>query len=162
MPMRSRTRLIIVFAAVLASGLLTVPNPAPGTAAASYTNPVVWQDFADIDIIRVGDVYYASASTMHYSPGAPILRSYDLVNWEFAGHSLPSLDFGSKYNLSGGRAYVDGVWASTLNYRQSNGTFYWAGLHRLQRHLRLHRDAASRARGPGTPRSTTATTTLAC
>jgi beta-xylosidase len=92
-----------------------------------YTNPVVWQDFADVDIIRVGDVYYASASTMHYSPGAPILRSYDLVNWEFAGHSVPSLDFGSKYNLSGGRGYVNGIWASTLNYRQSNGTFYWAG-----------------------------------
>ncbi|MDQ3789693.1 MAG: hypothetical protein M3422_20920, partial [Actinomycetota bacterium] len=39
----------------------------------------------------------------------------------------PSLDFGSKYDLSGGHAYVDGIWASTLNYRQSNGTFYWAG-----------------------------------
>ena len=47
----------------------------PGT----FTNPVVWQDFADGDIIRVGDAYYYSASTMHYSPGAPILRSYDLV-----------------------------------------------------------------------------------
>ena len=46
----------------------------------TYTrNPVVWQDFADGDIIRVGDAYYYSASTMHYSPGAPILRSYDLV-----------------------------------------------------------------------------------
>lgn len=54
------------------------------SAAASYTNPVLWQDFADIDIIRVGNAYYYSASTMHYSPGAPILRSYDLVNWEFA------------------------------------------------------------------------------
>ncbi|MFC0111707.1 RICIN domain-containing protein [Kibdelosporangium aridum] len=92
-----------------------------------YTNPVVWQDFADIDIIRVGDTYYASASTMHYSPGAPILRSYDLVNWEFAGHSVPSLDFGSKYDLNGSRGYVRGIWASTLNYRPSNKTFYWAG-----------------------------------
>jgi hypothetical protein len=57
------------------------------TAAASYTNPVIWQDFADLDVIRVGDTFYASASTMHYSPGAPVLRSYDLVNWEIAGHS---------------------------------------------------------------------------
>jgi beta-xylosidase len=94
----------------------------------SFNNPVLWQDFADIDIIRVGDAYYYSASTMHYSPGAPILRSYDLVNWEFAGHSVPSLNFGSNaYNLSGGRAYVKGIWASTLNYRPSNGTFYWIG-----------------------------------
>lgn len=69
-----------------------------------------------------------SASTMHYSPGAPVLRSWDLVNWEFAGHSVPRLDFGSKYDLSGSEhAYVDGIWASTLNYRPSNRTFYWAG-----------------------------------
>ncbi|WP_245871075.1 family 43 glycosylhydrolase [Asanoa hainanensis] len=94
----------------------------------TYNNPVVWQDFADGDIIRVGDAYYYSASTMHYSPGAPILRSYDLVNWEYAGHSVPSLDFGSNaYNLSGGRAYVKGIWASTLNYRRSNSTYYWLG-----------------------------------
>ncbi|GIF74491.1 family 43 glycosylhydrolase [Asanoa siamensis] len=94
----------------------------------TYANPVVWQDFADGDIIRVGDAYYYSASTMHYSPGAPILRSYDLVNWEYAGHSVPSLDFGSgAYDLTGGRAYVKGIWASTLNYRRSNGTYYWLG-----------------------------------
>jgi beta-xylosidase len=96
--------------------------------ADQFTNPVVWQDFADVEVIRVGEVYYMTASTMHYSPGAPILRSYDLVNWEFAGHSVPSLDFGTKYDLtSGQRAYVKGIWASTLAYRPSNRTYYWAG-----------------------------------
>ncbi|MGW0506884.1 family 43 glycosylhydrolase [Micromonospora sp. NPDC003241] len=100
----------------------------PGTPGGNFTNPVVWQDFADVDIIRVGDVYYMSASTMHYSPGAPVLRSYDLVNWEFAGHSVPRLDFGTKYDMASGQhAYVDGIWASTLNYRPSNRTYYWAG-----------------------------------
>ncbi|MFK4265761.1 glycoside hydrolase family 43 protein [Streptomyces milbemycinicus] len=99
----------------------------PSAAAASYTNPVIWQDFADIDIIRVGDTYYYSASTMHYSPGAPILRSYDLVNWEFAGHSVPVLDFGAKYDLNGARGYVRGIWASSLAYRPSNRTFLWLG-----------------------------------
>ncbi|USX53217.1 family 43 glycosylhydrolase [Lentzea sp. HUAS12] len=99
----------------------TTPRPS------SFTNPVLWQDFADIDIIRVGDAYYYSASTMHYSPGAPVLRSYDLVNWEFAGHSVPRLDFGSKYDLNGARGYVRGIWASFLNHRKSNNTFYWGG-----------------------------------
>ena len=99
-----------------------------GTTTGSFTNPVVWQDFADGDIIRVGDAYYYSASTMHYSPGAPILRSYDLVNWEYAGHSVPRLDFDdSGYDLSGGRKYVKGIWASTLGYRKSNSTYYWLG-----------------------------------
>ncbi|MCZ7422659.1 family 43 glycosylhydrolase [Verrucosispora sp. WMMA2121] len=100
-------------------------DPPPG---GSFTNPVVWQDFADVEVIRVGEVYYMTASTMHYSPGAPILRSYDLVNWEFAGHSVPRLDFGTKYDLPAGQqAYVEGIWASTLNYRPSNQTYYWAG-----------------------------------
>jgi beta-xylosidase len=102
----------------------TSTPPAPST----FTNPVVWQDFADGDIIRVGDAYYYSASTMHYSPGAPILRSYDLVNWEYAGHSVPRLDFDSAaYDLSGGRAYVKGIWASAFNHRPSNNTYYWLG-----------------------------------
>lgn len=62
---------------------------------------------------------------MHYSPGAPILRSWDLVNWEYVGHAVPVLDFSAKYDLSGGQAYIKGTWASSLNYRKSNKTFYF-------------------------------------
>jgi beta-xylosidase len=107
----------------------SVTTPAgPWPPSSTFANPVLWEDFADLDVIRVGDVYYASASTMHYSPGAPVLRSYDLVNWEVAGHSVPRLDFDSaNYDLSGGRAYVKGIWASAFNYRRSNSTYYWLG-----------------------------------
>ncbi|KAF7617368.1 hypothetical protein AFLA_005409 [Aspergillus flavus NRRL3357] len=91
-------------------------------------NPTFWEDFADLDIIRVDDTFYYSASNMHYSPGAPLLKSYDLLNWEFAGHSIPELTFGSEYYLEGGNhAYIRGTWASTLNYRPSTSTFYWMG-----------------------------------
>lgn len=93
----------------------------------SFRNPVLWEDLADLDIFRVGDTFYYSASNMHYSPGAPILRSYDLVNWEYVGHSIPTLDFGPAYDLNGGQAYNKGTWASFLNYRKSNKTFYWGG-----------------------------------
>lgn len=93
----------------------------------NFTNPILWQDLADLDIIRVDDVFYYSASTMHYSPGAPILRSYDLVNWEYIGHSVPFLDFGPQYDLVEGQAYVKGIWASFFNHRKSNGKFYWGG-----------------------------------
>ncbi|KAH7374236.1 glycosyl hydrolase family 43 protein [Cadophora sp. MPI-SDFR-AT-0126] len=64
---------------------------------------------------------------MHYSPGAPILRSYDLVNWEFIGHSVPTLAFGDKYNMVGSTAYIGGTWASTMRYRKSTGLWYWIG-----------------------------------
>ncbi|MEW2121974.1 glycoside hydrolase 43 family protein [Streptomyces sp. NPDC005474] len=123
-------RQALTVATGVAAGALLPLAPASRAAAAAqatYGNPVIWQDFADIDVIRVGATYYASASTMHYSPGAPVLRSYDLVNWEIAGHSVPVLDFGAKYDLNGGRGYVRGVWASSLAYRPSNRTFYWLG-----------------------------------
>jgi beta-xylosidase len=99
----------------------------PWPPSTSFSNPVIWEDLADLDILRVDDTFYYAASTMHYSPGAPILRSFDLVNWEFAGHSVPVLDFSPKYDLNGGRAYVKGIWASFLNYRKSNQTWYWGG-----------------------------------
>ena len=121
--------LLIALPILLYSGLFC----AKGQQGASiqehriFENPVLWEDLADIDIIRVGDAFYYSASNMHYSPGAPILRSYDLVHWEYVGHSIPTLDFSPAYDLQGGRAYVGGSWASFLGYRKSNQTFYWGG-----------------------------------
>lgn len=58
---------LTIAALVLAMGSVAV--------AQNFTNPVIYSDFADNDISRVGDTYYFSASNMHYSPGAPI-RTY--------------------------------------------------------------------------------------
>lgn len=94
----------------------------------TVSNPVFWEDLADLDIFRIGDVYYYTSSTMAYSPGAPLLRSYDLVHWEYMTHAIPVLDFGANYFLNGsGSAYVQGVWASSMRYRRSNDQFYWIG-----------------------------------
>ncbi|KAI3397165.1 hypothetical protein diail_11139 [Diaporthe ilicicola] len=93
-----------------------------------FSNPVLWEDLADNEVIRVDNTYYYTASTMHYSPGAPILRSYDLVNWEYLSHAVPTLSWAPKYNLTGGQqAYVKGIYASTFKYRKSNGLWYWIG-----------------------------------
>lgn len=93
-----------------------------------FANPPIWNDLADIDVFRVDDVFYYSASSMHYSPGAPLLRSYDLVNWQYISNSVPTLDFGPGYDMENGqRAYTQGVWASTARFRQSDGLFYWYG-----------------------------------
>jgi beta-xylosidase len=98
-------------------------------SCATFKNPVIWNDLADIDVFRVNDTFYYSASSMHFSPGAPILQSKDLVNWDYLGHSIPRLDFNdTAYSLQDGkRAYARGVWASTLRYRQSNDLWYWIG-----------------------------------
>jgi beta-xylosidase len=97
------------------------------TTAQNLTNPPIWEDLADLDILRVNSTYYLSASTMHFSPGAPLLRSPDLHHWEYIGHSVPTLDFGPAYSLTGGsRAYNKGIWASFLN-RRHDGAWLWGG-----------------------------------
>src|SRR5438270_296136 len=97
--------------------------------AETFNNPVLWEDYPDLDVFRIGDVFYYSSSTFAFSPGAPVLKSYDLVNWTPVTHSVPTLNFGSKYNLdsASNRAYVKGIWASSLRYRKSNDKFYWIG-----------------------------------
>lgn len=115
--------------------------------AATYNNPVLWYDLADLEVIRVDDAYYYSASTMHYSPGAPVLKSYDLTTWELIGHSVPELP-GDEFFLNGSDtgAYVQGIYASTLGYRKSNNLFYWYGCMRGKTHIYT----ASNPEGPWT------------
>ena len=54
-------------------------------------NPVLWADVPDPAIIRVGRTYYMSRTTMHMSPGLPIMKSRDLVNWELVGYAYDTL-----------------------------------------------------------------------
>jgi beta-xylosidase len=58
-------------------------------------------EWNDLEVIRVGDTYYYTGSTMHYSPGAPVLRSYDLVNWEFIQEYKSSKRFDIAVRLRG-------------------------------------------------------------
>jgi beta-xylosidase len=44
---------------------------------------VIFADFPDPDVIRVGDTYYMISTTMVNFPGATIVKSKDLVNWEY-------------------------------------------------------------------------------
>ena len=48
----------------------------------TITNPVIFADVPDPDIIRVDDTFYMVSTTMHMSPGVPVMKSYDLLNWE--------------------------------------------------------------------------------
>jgi len=86
-------------------------------------NPIIWADVPDMAAIRVGDTYYMSSTTMHLSPGLPIMRSKDLVNWQLVGYAYDTLGDNDALTLQNGRsAYGAGSWASSLRYH--NGTFY--------------------------------------
>ena len=52
-------------------------------SSTTYKNPVIFADFPDPDVIRVGDTYYMISTTMVNFPGATIVKSKDLVNWEY-------------------------------------------------------------------------------
>jgi beta-xylosidase len=88
----------------------------------TYTNPLISADFPDPDVIRVGNVYYMVSTTMFTFPGATILKSYDLVNWEYCSNPLEKIETTDCYNLNGCNRYGRGQWASSLKY--NNGTFY--------------------------------------
>jgi len=92
----------------------------------TYTNPILFADYPDSEVIRVGDDFYYQSSSFHLVPGNPIMHSKDLVNWEPAGFSIPDYKIlkDARYDLDGqhGDAYGIGSWAPSLRYH--NGMFY--------------------------------------
>ena len=97
-------------------------------------NPMLWADVPDPDVIRVDDTFYLVSTTMHLMPGAPIMKSKDLKNWETVGYIFDKLTDSPKYDLafslpldkqSGegvGTVYGRGQWATSLKYHK--GKFY--------------------------------------
>jgi len=64
-----------------------------------------------------------SSTTMHLSPGLPIMKSKDLVNWQLVGYAYSTLGDNDALTLQNGKnAYGAGSWASSLRYH--DGTFY--------------------------------------
>src|ERR1700749_4070621 len=86
-------------------------------------NPIIYSDVPDMSIIRVGDNYYMSSTTMHMSPGVPIMKSKDLVNWKIVSYAYDILADVDELNLANGKStYGRGSWASSIRYHK--GMFY--------------------------------------
>lgn len=83
-------------------------------------NPIIKADFPDPDVIRVEDTYYMICTTMHFFPGGIILRSYDLVHWEFASYVFDRLESTDAQRLQGEQSiYGKGMWAASLRYHKN-------------------------------------------
>ena len=109
----SRREFVRLGGSVVASGLFTAwpslsvassPSAKPGT----YVNPVIAGDHPDAGAIRVGNDYYLTHTTDHYTPGLLIWHSTDLVHWKVAGAALDQ--------------YYGAVWAPFLC--EYKGLFY--------------------------------------
>lgn len=89
----------------------------------SAQNPLIFADVPDMSMIRVGKNYYMSSTTMHMSPGLPIMKSTDLVNWKLINYAYDTLANIDELNLTNGKsAYGRGSWASSLQYHA--GVYY--------------------------------------
>lgn len=92
-----------------------IPDNGDGT----YKNPIIFADYSDPDVIRVGDDFYLTASSFNSIPGLPILHSKDLVNWKIISHALrrqPPDDVFSRPQ------HGNGVWAPAIRFH--NNHFY--------------------------------------
>ncbi len=86
-------------------------------------NPIIFADVPDMSIIRVNNIYYMSSTTMHMSPGLPVMKSTDLVNWKLVNYAYDTLADVDALNLENGKSsYGRGSWASSLRYHK--GIFY--------------------------------------
>ncbi|MCD8282817.1 MAG: glycoside hydrolase 43 family protein [Prevotella sp.] len=111
----------------------------------TFTNPIMYADMPDPSIVRVGDDYYMTSTTMHFAPAVAVLHSKDMVGWEIIGHvsdivghcpaasmeecklsSLNGYYHNHVYNSESGNyrndIYAQGSWASSLTYH--DGYFY--------------------------------------
>lgn len=96
------------------SGAVWIPDNGDGT----YSNPIIYADYSDPDVIRVGDDYYMTASSFSHFPGLPILHSKDLVNWKIISHAAiqyPIKEFNKPQ-------HGNGIWAPSIRFH--NGEFY--------------------------------------
>ena len=83
-----------------------------------FRNPILFADYSDPDVIRVGDTFYMTASSFNYTPGLPILTSKDLVNWELVNYAVDNIAE-ERFNIP---RHSEGIWAPAIRFH--NGYFY--------------------------------------
>ena len=92
-------------------------------AGADFTNPVIFADVPDPDVVFDGRYYYMVSTTMYFAPSVPIMRSSDLVHWSIAGYTAAILDDADALALRNGQdAYGQGSWAASIRFH--DGTYY--------------------------------------
>jgi beta-xylosidase len=89
----------------------------PDSGNGMYRNPIIYADYSDPDVIRVGDDYYMTSSSFSHFPGLPILHSEDLVNWRIIGHAVLRHPYEEFNEPQHGQA----IWAPSIRYH--NGEF---------------------------------------
>ncbi len=107
------------------SALLTSKNFAqiwnPNLNDNEYQNPIIWTDYSDPDIVRVGKDFYMTASSFNCVPALPILHSTDLVNWEIVNYAVKKFTDPYFNKVQHG----NGVWAPSIRFHDGWFYIYW-------------------------------------
>lgn len=122
-PLRRMKKLLFPLMFALATCISPARTWHADNGNGTFTNPLFFDEFSDPDLIRVGDDFYLTGTTMHAFPGLPVLHSKDLVNWTLLSYACDKLDLGPQFRLEDGKqSYGRGIWAPS--FRHHKGTFY--------------------------------------
>ncbi|MEJ7828777.1 MAG: family 43 glycosylhydrolase [Segetibacter sp.] len=94
-------------------------------------------DYPDPSVIKIGDTYWASATTSNWFPAYPLLHSKDLVHWEQKGYVFSKLPDWADYYF----------WAPEISYENGKVYIYYAA-HKKGGNLCVGIASADKPEGP--------------
>jgi beta-xylosidase len=109
----------------------------------TYKNPILYADYSDPDMCRVGKDYYMVSSSFNCIPGLQIVHSNDLVNWKLIGYAVDEL---IPKNVFSTVQHGNGVWAPSIRYHKGEFYIYYG-----DPDFGIYMTKAKRAEGPWEP-----------
>ena len=94
-------------------------------------------DYPDPSVVKIGDTYWASATTSNWMPAYPLLKSKDLINWETAGHVFDTKPEWADYYF----------WAPEISYENGKVYIYYSA-HKRGGNLCVGVASADKPEGP--------------
>ena len=87
---------------------------APARQPMPIANPVLAGDYPDPSVTKIGNTYWATATSSNWGPTFPLLKSTNLTDWTLVGHVFPGdrpawADYyfwAPEISQDGGRTYV--------------------------------------------------------
>ena len=96
-------------------------------------------DYPDPSVVKIGNTYWASATTSNWAPAYPLLKSTDLVNWRQQGYVFNKLPAWADYYF----------WAPEISYENGKVYIYYAA-HKKNGNLCIAVASADKPEGPYT------------
>jgi beta-xylosidase len=105
--------------------------------SASAQQLVLPGDFPDPSVVKIGDTYWASATTSNWFPAYPLLKSKDLIHWQQQGYVFNQLPDWADYYF----------WAPEMTYENGKVYIYYSA-HKKGGNLCVGVASADKPEGP--------------